>query len=383
MCTIKQSGFAISAFVLLTFITLTGCPKFDVTLPPNDNSDDQSQDQPNENSNTNTNTNTNSNTNTNDNSDNQTDTTYSGQATVFRANIAGNQTVLVDSGILPAAGGVLDTAGLTVEVPGVLFAEVGHASVFGGNGITISEAALANIDLTVGTHKIQADYLMARATAECSALVDGSGSARGELIASNLRIDDQVTTVTAAPNQEISLRDGSGQVVGRVVLNEQVVTTNGVNANIVVNGLKIEVANVATIVLFSATAGVDCGTGKLGDDFVTGGGFFDGSNGHDYFAVAGGTIAGAFHGHLAFKDTGSGMRVIGTGITGYTFIDTATRRIDGNCEVDGVGGFTYSVEATDNGEPGSADKFILRLSNGYEAAGQLLGGNIQLHANGQ
>ena len=383
MCMLKKSSIAISTFVLLTFVAVTGCPKIDVTLPPNDNSDNSSQDQPNENTNSNTNTNTNANSNLNDNSDSKADTTYTGQATVFRANIGGTQTVLVDTGVLPAAGGVLDATGLTVEVPGVLFAEVGHASTFGGNGIAISESALANIDLTVGTHKIQADYLMARATAACSALVNGSASVRGELIASNLRIDDEVTTVTAAPNQEISLRDGNGQVVGRVVLNEQVATTNGVNANIVVNGLKIEVANVATVVLFSATAGVNCGTGKLGDDFITGGGFFDGANGHDYFAVAGGTIAGAFHGHLAFKDTGSGMRVIGTGITAYNFIDTATRRIDGTCEVDGVGGFTYSVEATDNGEPGSADKFILRLSNGFEAAGQLLGGNIQLHANGQ
>lgn len=310
------------------------------------------------------------------------ETTYSGQATVYRATIAGTETVRVDTGPLPAAGGILDASGLTVEVPNVLLAEIGHATTFAGNGISQSEAALAQIDLRVGTHKVQADYLMARATAKCSAPENGSAAVSGELIVSNLRIDDQVTTVTADPNQEVVLRDGAGQVVGRVVLNEQVSNVNGATGDITVNGLKIEVTGVATVVLFSAHADLSCATSKVGDDFITGGGFFQGIN-HNYFAVAGGTIGGAFKGHLAYKDTFTGMRVTGTGVTKYTVIDGTTRHIEGTCEVDGVAGFIYEVDVTDNGEPGTADRFLIHLSNGYQSAGQLQAGNIQLHAKGQ
>jgi hypothetical protein len=324
----------------------------------------------------------NGNDNGNDGGGAKIDTTYSGQATVFRATIGGNQTVLVDTGALPAAGGVFDTSGLTVDVPNILSAEIGHATSFAGNGVAQSEAALANVDLTIGTHKVQADFLMARATAKCSAPENGSASVQGVLIASNLRIDNQVTTVTAAPNQEIVVRDGAGQTVGRVVLNEQVSSANGAAGDISVNGLRFEVTNVATVVLFAAHADVNCATNKVGDDFVTGGGLFDGAFGHIYFAVAGGSVAGGFRGHFALKDTGTSMRVIGTGVTAYTVVDATTRHIEGTCQIDGVDGFTYAVDVTDAGEPGTADKFTVQLSNGYHAStGSLIAGNIQLHTN--
>jgi hypothetical protein len=73
------------------------------------------------------------------------------------------------------------------------------------------------------------------------------------------------------------------------------------------------------------------------------------------------------------------MRAIGTGVTAYTMVDANTRHIEGTCEIDGVAGFTYAVDVTDNGEPGTADRFSIQLSNGYTAAGNLIGGNIQLH----
>ena len=313
----------------------------------------------------------------------KTDTTYSGQATVFRATIGGRETVLVDTGALPAAGGLLDATGLTVEVPNVLLAEVGHAATFAGNGVAQAEAALANVDLRIGNHKVQADFLMSRAIATCSAPENGTASVKGELIAANLRIDDQVTTVTTAPNQEIELSDGVGNVVGRVVLNEQVASADGAAGDITVSGLRFEVTNVASVVLFSSHADVSCATNTPGDDFVTGGGLFDGQFNHIYFAIAGGVINGQFKGHLAYKDTGTSMRAIGTGVTGYSVVDATTRRIEGTCQIDGVDGFTYTAEVTDNGEPGNSDTFSIEFSNGITAtAGGLIGGNLQLHAKG-
>ena len=54
-----------------------------------------------------------------------------------------------------------------------------------------------------------------------------------------------------------------------------------------------------------------------------------------------------------------------------------------HAKVNGHRGFTYQVDVSDNGEPGTNDTFSIRLSNGgveiYSASGKLEGGNIQLH----
>lgn len=138
-------------------------------------------------------------------------------------------------------------------------------------------------------------------------------------------------------------------------------------------------------------------------DFVTGGGWIlpDG-NVKANFGVAGGCRNGSFFGHLEYVDHGSGLapttpfRVHGTGVTGYFSVGvdgvgpngqpTGTRDITGTAEINGVAGFTYCVEVTDNGEgeSGTGDLFTIQLSNGYSATGTLGGvgpggGNIQLH----
>ena len=96
--------------------------------------------------------------------------------------------------------------------------------------------------------------------------------------------------------------------------------------------------------------------------------------------MAGGIKQNAFWGHLTYIDHGSnGPKVKGTGVTGYEVVDAVTRRIRGTAEINGQPGFTYEVVVADQGEPGRADKFALRLSNGYFASGDLAGGNIQLH----
>lgn len=39
---------------------------------------------------------------------------------------------------------------------------------------------------------------------------------------------------------------------------------------------------------------------------------------------------------------------------------------------------SFTVNVTDNGDPGTADFFSISVSNGYSAAGNLTSGNIQL-----
>lgn len=65
-------------------------------------------------------------------------------------------------------------------------------------------------------------------------------------------------------------------------------------------------------------------------------------------------------------------------MTGYTVTGLTSRRIAGTAEINGVPG-TYTVDVSDNGEPGRADTFMIMLSTGYTAGGTLVGGNIQLH----
>jgi len=299
---------------------------------------------------------------------------FSGRATVVDATVLGVRTILSDTGPLPSSGGAQEATLLDVNVPGLLTAEVLHASTVGqGNGAR-SEASVANLALTVGGHSVSAEFLMARAQAVCTpngTAVSGSSEIVG------LVIDGQAIAVTGAPNQTVELPLGAGGVV----INEQ---NSSTGSDITVNALHVVVNGVADVVISSAHADVVCKSeppGCQGGDFVTGGGWITGtpSGERGTFAVAGGIKNGGFWGHLTFQDHGSGLKVKGTGVTAYRLGDTlTTRHIEGTCEANG-GACRYNVDVADNGEPGRADTFTLSLSNGYSAGGTLRGGNIQLH----
>ena len=130
-------------------------------------------------------------------------------------------------------------------------------------------------------------------------------------------------------------------------------------------------------------------------DFITGGGWVWSDTGAKVnFGAHGGCKHGAFWGHVNVVDHSYNppAHLKSTVITGYLF-DPAfpnARDICGEAEVSVNGGrFTtrFRVRMEDNGEPGGADRFGLRLSNGYWLTARELGppgptgggGNIQLH----
>ncbi len=297
-------------------------------------------------------------------------TTFSGQATVVRANVLGLQTALSDTGPLPPSGGALEASLLDANVPGLLTAEVLHASTVGQGQESNSEASVANVNLTVGGNAIAADFLAARARAACGG--SGPGTSGSSEIAA-LSINGQTIAVTGAPNQRVDLPLG-----GYVIVNEQTTARPG---DITVNALHVSIPGVADVIISSAHADVTCRPNCVSvGDFVTGGGWITGtpSGARGTFAVAGGIKNGGLWGHLEYTDHGSGMKVHGTGVTAYSG-SGLTRHIEGTANVNGQSGFTYAADVTDNGEPGRDDVFSLRLSNGYSASGKLGGGNIQLH----
>jgi hypothetical protein len=121
------------------------------------------------------------------------------------------------------------------------------------------------------------------------------------------------------------------------------------------------------------------GPRSCSDDRVSGGGYVEAEYGRATFGVTAGIRNGAFRGHLTYIDHGEGLKVKGTGVTAYVALDAKTRHIEGTATIDGVAG-AYTVDVTDNGEPGrNHDLFKISLSNGYSASGTLSGGNIQLH----
>ncbi len=311
-------------------------------------------------------------------------TNYSGRATVVQATVLGGAPIapitLVDAGPLSSSGGADEQSLLDANVPGLLSAEVLHAATSGQGSRSSSEASVAELSVTAGGYTVSAGFLMARAEAKCT---DGSASVSGSSEIARLGINDgineQTIVVSGAPNQTITLPRG-----GRVIINERQVAPG----DITVNALHITVDGIADVVVSSAHADIGCPTTPpppppTCPDFITGGGWIVGtpSGARANFAVAGGVKDGAFWGHLNYIDHGSNsLKVKGTGVTGYGTVDGTTRRwIEGTAEIDGRPGFTYRVEVLDAGEPGRDDTFAIVLSNGYEAAGKLAGGNIQLH----
>ena len=280
--------------------------------------------------------------------------------------------VLSDTGALDSTGGAREASLLDANVPGLLTAEVLHASTVGQGQRSSSEASVANVTLTVGGNTISAGLLRARATAECH---NGTASVSGSSEIVDLVVNGQAVVVSGQPNQTISLP------VGRVIINEQQSSVRGNTGDITVNALHVMVDGVADVIISSAHADITCGGPVCpGGDFVTGGGWITGtpSGERGTFGVAGGIKNGGLWGHLTYIDHGTNMKVKGTGVTAYTVTGPTTRHIEGTAEIDGRSG-SYQVDVSDNGEPGRKDTFSIMLSNGYSASGLLIGGNIQLH----
>lgn len=305
--------------------------------------------------------------------------TFSGHATVVDAEVTtalvNAEVTLVEAGPLPPEGGADEETAVTAKVPDLLTAEALHAATIGRGLVARSEASVAEVDLTVAGNRITASFVMARAVAAC----DGGRIfliGRSHLAA--LEINGERIEVSGEPNQTVDLG------VGQVIINEQSTTEN----SITVNALHVVIPGTADVVVSSAHADVgncggdeeeECAPGT--DDFLTGGGWITKDGAKVNFGVAGGIKKGAFWGHLTLVDHGRRLKVKGTGVTGYEVIDETTRRIEGTAKAGGEP-VTYVIVAADNGEPGRADTFEIRLSNGYHASGELRGGNLQLHGAG-
>jgi len=296
--------------------------------------------------------------------------TFGGSATGIRASMNGSTSYFSNTATLPSQGGAMEAALPNATGDNSLTSQSLHATIVAQGDRNRSEASASDFSVDLGTLKVTASFVMARATVQSGRKgVTGSFVSRVE----NLTINGQPYASTGS-FQQISITN-----VGYVNLNEG----HFGSGYETVRALHIMVPGQnADIVVGEAIAGMVSGTADCSgtNDYVTGGGWMMGtpSAARATLGVAGGrNTSGALWGHLVFNDA-SGSSVQGTGVTAYTVVNSTTRHVEGTCDIDGSAG-TYSLNLTDNGEPGTSDTFELTLSNGYYASGALNAGNVQLH----
>ena len=93
---------------------------------------------------------------------------FSGQATVVPATVLGITTTISDTGQLPATGGAQQASLSSGGVPGLLTADVAHATTVGQADRARSDASVADLSQTAGCHSIAADALRSTAIAVCT-----------------------------------------------------------------------------------------------------------------------------------------------------------------------------------------------------------------------
>jgi hypothetical protein len=310
-------------------------------------------------------------------------TTFSGRAFAAQATVLGITAGPVsDTGEASRNGDAREAAvleypisGVTDPTGGAVTAEVLHTAVIAHGNTSSAEASVASVTVKAAGQTITADFLMARASAKCNG---GAATAAGSSEIVGLTVNGTPTTVGTAPNETVSLPGG-----GRLVINEQTTSSTASKSKrgITVNAIHLVVPGIADVIVASAHADIACGANATSDctkqDFVTGGGFVQDtpSSPKKNFAVAGGP--GGW-GHLLYIDHGSGLKVKGTGVDGYSGTGNS-RHISGTATWTGGSG-TYDADVTDLGEPGRDDTFKLDLNKlPTQAQTNLGGGNIKIH----
>jgi hypothetical protein len=126
-------------------------------------------------------------------------------------------------------------------------------------------------------------------------------------------------------------------------------------------------------------------------DFTTSGGFVKTDGGKEAnFGAHGGCKSDGFWGHVNYVDHETGYHVDSVDISGYLtpFPGSTVRDICGTATTNNPSDpqpVLFRIRLMDNGEPGTADQFGIRLSTGYVVSARLLnagvhgGGNVQLH----
>ena len=306
--------------------------------------------------------------------------TFGGYATGAQVTVpATGTTIRAATGSLPPSGGTVDASLLVGDIPSSLTG--GAVSLSAGvvhsaaSGLTAanSDSSMADVSLTISGNQITADFLMARSAASCPAAVTGSS----EVV--SLVINGQAVVVTGAPNQTVTLANGT------VVINEQSSSVGGGNGTLTVTTLHVSTHDAVTgqpladALLATVNAEIQCsGGGPSTATSTTGGGWISDA-GKETFGFAANMDGGSASGHLEYNDHGSGLTLHSILIATVTTVDCTTT-ITGTANTNTGAQVDFRVDVTDNGDPGRNDTFTISAAGGTHARTGVLGsGNIQVH----
>ena len=173
-------------------------------------------------------------------------TTFSGQAVALRATAVGVALSLSDTGPLPSSGGNLKTSLASVNVLGLVAADVLSSATSGSGDSAQSQSSAADVNLLGGL--VAADLVKSNSTATCSggqATVNGNSELVGLVVAGQ-------PVVVANPNLAISLPGGIS-----VIVNEQTSSPSGNTGAMTVNALHVTGPSI-DIVVASAHSDITC-----------------------------------------------------------------------------------------------------------------------------
>jgi hypothetical protein len=183
----------------------------------------------------------------------QATSTFSGEAVALKASAVGISLALSDTGPLPASGGNLKTSLASVNLLGLVSADVLSSSTSGSGSSSQSQSSVADVSLLGGL--VAADAVKSNSSATCSsgqAATTGSSELVGLVVAGQ-------PIVTVNPNLAISLPGGLS-----VIIDEQTSSSGGSTGSsggntgsITVNALHVTGPSV-DIVVACARSGITC-----------------------------------------------------------------------------------------------------------------------------
>ena len=180
--------------------------------------------------------------------------TYGGQATGLNATImtiqngmvTSNQTILSQTGLLPASGGSLSANYVQANAGEAITIDSLNAAVSGTGNQTIAQSSATGVNITVNGNTITADHVASTATATC-------GNTTGSSQINNLVVNGTPVTVTGSPNQTVYLTAGSF-----IIINEQSTNKKVKGKNISVTALHVIIPNGADIRVATSRAEIKC-----------------------------------------------------------------------------------------------------------------------------
>jgi hypothetical protein len=173
-------------------------------------------------------------------------TTFSGQAVALKANAAGVSLSLADTGPLPATGGNLKTSLASVNVLGLVSADVLSSATSGSGSGSQSQSSLASLNLLNGL--VAADVVKSNSSASCS---NGQASVSGNSELVGLTVAGQ-SVLVSNPNLALSLPGGIS-----VIVNEQTSSPSGNTGSVTVNALHVMGPSI-DIVVASSHSDITC-----------------------------------------------------------------------------------------------------------------------------